>query len=69
VAPVLRAWNVFDRTDLTGEGEAARNELAAYISQAESDVSRFIEKRDNHFDRLIARGQEPVHLDRQVLER
>jgi acyl-[acyl-carrier-protein] desaturase len=69
VAPVLRAWNIFDRTDLTGEGEAARVELAEFIKSAEADVTRFIEKRDTHFDRLIARGQEPVHLDRQVLER
>ena len=69
VAPVLRAWNIFDRTDLTGEGEAARVELADFIKKAEVDVTRFIEKRDTHFDRLIARGQEPVHLDRQVLER
>jgi len=69
VSPVLRAWNIFDRTDLTGEGEAARVELAEFIKSAEADVTRFIEKRDTHFDRLIARGQEPVHLDRQVLER
>ncbi len=69
VAPVLRAWNVFDRTDLTGEGEASRVELAAYIKGAEDDVSRFIEKRDTHFERLVARGQEPVHLDRQVLDK
>lgn len=69
VAPVLRAWNIFERTDLTGEGEAARNELAEYLKRAQEDVNRFIEKRDTHFDRLIARGQEPVHLDRQVLDR
>ena len=69
VAPVLRAWNIFDRTDLTGEGEKARQELANFIKAAEADVAKFIEKRDTHFDRLIARGQQPVHLDRQVLER
>jgi len=69
VAPVLRAWNIFDRTDFNGEGEKARQELAEYIKAAEADVSKFIEKRDTHFDRLIARGQQPVHLDRQVLER
>ena len=69
VAPVLRAWNIFERTDLTGEGEAARTELAEYLKRAQEDVNRFIEKRDTHFDRLIARGQESVHLDRQVLDR
>lgn len=62
VAPVLRAWNIFDREDLTGEGAKARDELAAFITKAEEDANRFIEKRDAHFDRLVARGQEPIRL-------
>lgn len=62
VAPVLRAWNIFEREDLSGEGNAARDELALFISKAEADASRFIEKRDAHFDKLVARGQEPIRL-------
>lgn len=62
VAPVLRAWNIFDREDFTADGTAARDELAAFLSKAEADANRFIEKRDAHFDRLIARGQEPIRL-------
>lgn len=62
VAPVLRAWNIFEREDLNGEGNAARDELALFISKAEADASRFIEKRDAHFDKLVARGQEPIRL-------
>ncbi|MDP1711621.1 MAG: acyl-ACP desaturase [Candidatus Nanopelagicaceae bacterium] len=62
VAPVLRAWNVFEREDLNGEGNAARDELAAFIVKAEADASRFIEKRNAHFDKLVARGQEPIRL-------
>ncbi len=62
VAPVLRAWRIFEREDFTATGEAARNELAEYISSAEADVSRFVEKRDAHFDRLVARGQNPIRL-------
>jgi acyl-[acyl-carrier-protein] desaturase len=62
VAPVLRAWRIFEREDFTAPGEAARNELAEYISSAEADVSRFVEKRDAHFDRLVARGQNPIRL-------
>jgi len=62
VAPVLRAWNIFDREDLSGEGNAARDELAAFISKAEAEASRFIEKRDAHFEKLVARGQEPIRL-------
>jgi acyl-[acyl-carrier-protein] desaturase len=62
IAPVLRAWNIFNREDFTGEGAAARDELAAYIASAEVDVSKFVEKRDAHFDRLEARGQNPIRL-------
>jgi acyl-[acyl-carrier-protein] desaturase len=62
VAPVLRAWNIFNREDFTAEGAAARDELAAYIAAAEADVSKFVEKRDAHFDRLVARGQNPIRI-------
>ncbi len=62
VAPVLRAWNIFEREDITGEGAKARDELAVFIAKAEEDANRFIEKRDAHFDRLVARGQEPIRL-------
>jgi acyl-[acyl-carrier-protein] desaturase len=62
VAPVLRAWNIFEREDITGEGARARDELAVFIAKAEEEANRFIEKRDAHFDRLVARGQEPIRL-------
>jgi acyl-[acyl-carrier-protein] desaturase len=62
VAPVLRAWNIFEREDLTGDGALARDELAAFLAKAEDDANRFVEKRDSHFDRLVARGQEPIRL-------
>ena len=62
VAPVLRAWNIFDRDDLTDDGARARDDLGVYLAKASEDASRFIEKRDAHFDRLVARGQEPIRL-------
>lgn len=62
VAPVLRAWKVFERDDLTGEGAAARDELGKFLQAMEADVSKFVEKRDSHFEKLIARGQEPIRL-------
>jgi acyl-[acyl-carrier-protein] desaturase len=62
IAPVLRAWNVFGREDLTGDGQAARNELSAFLTSATADSDRFNEKREKHFERLIARGQEPIRL-------
>ncbi|MCX6428583.1 MAG: acyl-ACP desaturase [Actinobacteria bacterium] len=62
IAPVLRAWNIFDREDFTGDGEAARNELAEFLGKAGEDAARFGEKRELHFERLIARGQAPIRL-------
>ena len=62
VAPVLRAWKIFERDDFTGEGAAARDELGTFLQNMEADVSKFVEKRDSHFDKLIARGQEPLRL-------
>lgn len=62
VAPVLRAWNIFEREDLSGDGAVAREELSVFLVKAGEDASRFIEKREVYFDRLIARGQEPIRL-------
>ena len=62
VAPVLRAWKIFEREDFTGDGAAARDELAEFLASSNADAAIFIEKRDAHFDRLIQRGQEPIRL-------
>jgi acyl-[acyl-carrier-protein] desaturase len=62
VAPVLRAWNIFERQDLTGDGALAREELSVFLATAEEDAARFSEKREIYFERLIARGQEPIRL-------
>lgn len=62
VAPILRAWKIFEREDFTDDGAKARDELAVFLDKAGEDASRFIEKRDTHFERLIARGQEPIRL-------
>ncbi len=62
VAPVLRAWTIFDREDFSGDGQAARDELATWISGATDESNRFNEKRELHFERLIARGQAPIRI-------
>jgi acyl-[acyl-carrier-protein] desaturase len=59
---VLRAWNVFTREDLTGDGQAARDELSEFLATETANSNRFNEKREAHFERLIARGQEPIRL-------
>jgi acyl-[acyl-carrier-protein] desaturase len=45
LAPVLRAWNVWDRTDLGPEGEQAREELAAFVAELDAAATRFEDKR------------------------
>jgi acyl-[acyl-carrier-protein] desaturase len=44
--PVLRQWDVFGRTDLDGDGEKAREELAAHMDELEAQAARFEEKRE-----------------------
>ncbi|MBU2666684.1 acyl-ACP desaturase [Actinoplanes bogorensis] len=44
--PVLRQWNVLGRTDLSGDGEKARDELAAHMDDLETQAARFEEKRE-----------------------
>jgi acyl-[acyl-carrier-protein] desaturase len=62
IAPVLRAWDVFERNDLSGDGLVARDELVAFLNKTTDESDRFNEKREHHFERLIARGQEPVRI-------
>jgi acyl-[acyl-carrier-protein] desaturase len=64
ISPVLRAWNVFERTDLSGDGLVAREELSTFMKKATEDAERFNDKREIHFERLIARGQEPIRIPR-----
>lgn len=62
VAPVLRAWNIYERNDFTGEGLAARDEMIAFLEKSSAEAATFNEKRELHFERLTARGQEFVRL-------
>jgi acyl-[acyl-carrier-protein] desaturase len=50
--PVLRQWDVFGRTDLSGDGEKAREELAGFMDELESQAARFEEKREARRVRL-----------------
>jgi acyl-[acyl-carrier-protein] desaturase len=46
LAPVLRHWNVWSRTDLTPEGEKAREELSLHMDELEAQATRFEEHRE-----------------------
>jgi len=64
VAPVLRAWNVFERTDLNGDGLKARDELVAFLESATKDAAVFNDKREVHFERQAARGLEIIRIEK-----
>ncbi|MEV6257640.1 acyl-ACP desaturase [Nocardia sp. NPDC051929] len=56
VRPVLRAWHVFERDDLTGDGERAREELHAYLEDLEIRARRFEEQRERAAARQAERA-------------
>ncbi|CAB4848547.1 unannotated protein [freshwater metagenome] len=55
LAPVLRAWNVWDRTDFGAEGEKARERLAGFMTGLDTAASRFEERRAARQERTEAR--------------
>ncbi|MDH6280722.1 acyl-ACP desaturase [Prescottella agglutinans] len=57
VQPVLRKWNVFDRTDFTARGEDTREELAAFLETLEQQATKFEEMRDRSLARDAARAE------------
>jgi acyl-[acyl-carrier-protein] desaturase len=55
VMPVLRKWRVFEREDFGPAGQAARDELAAFLTEMDASATRFEEKRAALRARLEAR--------------
>ncbi|MFG1675813.1 acyl-ACP desaturase [Micromonospora sp. NPDC049282] len=45
VLPVLRQWNLFEVTGLNGDGETARDQIAAHLDTLDTQASRFEERR------------------------
>ncbi|TKJ22852.1 acyl-ACP desaturase [Blastococcus sp. CCUG 61487] len=62
VAPILRTWKVFERSDLGPEGERAREELAAFLTGLDAQATKFVESRERLRARMAARGEVPVQL-------
>ena len=55
IQPVLKYWKVFERTDLSGEGEKARAELADFLVRLDAQATRFVEQREKAEARRAAR--------------
>jgi len=53
--PVLRKWGVFDRTDLSGDGEKAREELGEFLEQLDAAAAKFEARREERRARQAAR--------------
>ncbi|NJC73288.1 acyl-ACP desaturase [Planosporangium thailandense] len=56
LAPVLRNLKVFERTGLSGDGERAREELAAFLASLDANASRFEERREANRQRAATRA-------------
>jgi acyl-[acyl-carrier-protein] desaturase len=56
LSPVLRAWNVWDRSDFGAVGEQARDELAAFMANLDREAHVFEEKRAARAERAAARS-------------
>ena len=54
--PVLRQWNIWDRTGLDADGEQAREQLATHMSELDTQATRFEEKREARRLRLQSRS-------------
>ena len=55
VEPVLRKWNIFDRTDFGPEGEQARDELATFLDALDAQATKFVDRRAENRARVAAR--------------
>ncbi|MGL4173221.1 MAG: acyl-ACP desaturase [Actinomycetota bacterium] len=56
LAPVLRSWRIWDREDLTSQGEQARDSLDGMLAQLETQAQRFEDKRDAYLTRKQSRA-------------
>jgi len=57
VAPILKFWQVFERTDLGPAGEQARTELAEFMAGLDAQANRFVEQREKARARAASRAQ------------
>jgi acyl-[acyl-carrier-protein] desaturase len=54
--PVLRQVKAFDRSELSGDGEAAREELSTFLAGLDAQASKFVERREVTRARRSARA-------------
>ena len=55
IMPVLRHWNVFDRTGLGPVGERAREDLGVFLAGLDAQATKFVDRRAEQRARHAAR--------------
>lgn len=53
--PLVRIWNIFDRTDYSPAGEVWRDKLAQFITQQEQESRSFRQRQEERAERIAAR--------------
>jgi acyl-[acyl-carrier-protein] desaturase len=56
IMPILRHWNIFERSGLGPAGEQARDELAAFLEGLDAQAAKFVERRAANRARVAARS-------------
>jgi acyl-[acyl-carrier-protein] desaturase len=52
IMPILRQWDVFDRSGLGDVGEQARDELTTFLEGLDTQAARFVERRSENRARV-----------------
>ena len=63
IMPVLRHWNVFDRTGLGHVGEQAREKLATFLEGLDAQATKFVDRRAENRARDAARADSDATPD------
>ncbi|WP_079561086.1 acyl-ACP desaturase [Mycobacteroides abscessus] len=59
VMPVLRKWRIFERDDITGEGEWYREDLARVVTDLKKTSADFEEVKAKYLERQAKRAETP----------
>jgi acyl-[acyl-carrier-protein] desaturase len=56
IMPVLRHWDVFERSGFGPVGEQAREELGTFLQALDAQAAKFVERRAENRARAAARA-------------
>ena len=56
IMPILKYWKVFEREDVSGEGEKAREQLATFMGELDAQATKFVDARTKAAQRAAERA-------------